>query len=214
MAAAAPGTVVAVGSDAQESSRTNVASILTTMYNNVKENAAASLGQARPWSEVFERSSFAKFHGSTEAMGRLRKNFAYFKVNYGIVGIATTALVMFFNPWSVVVLAGLALVWFYAYLIRSGPFVFNGREISDREKFLGLSVASLVVVFFLTSVGAVLFYALGLSALVVGLHGVYKVPDDLFLDDVPETQATGLLSFFTGATTGPPLRPPSVVTAV
>lgn len=45
MAAAAPGTVVAVGSDAQESSRTNVASILTTMYNNVKENAAASLGQ-------------------------------------------------------------------------------------------------------------------------------------------------------------------------
>lgn len=29
-----------------------------------------------------------------QATGRLRKNVAYFKVNYGIVGVGTTALVM------------------------------------------------------------------------------------------------------------------------
>lgn len=33
------------------------------------------------------------------------------------------------------------------------------------------------------SVGSVLFYALGLSLLLVGLHGVFHVPDDLFLDE-------------------------------
>lgn len=47
---------------------------------------------------------------------------------------------------------------------------------SDREKFLGLSGLSLVVVFFLTSVGATLFYALGLSMLVIGAHAALRVP--------------------------------------
>ncbi len=39
---------------------------------------------------------------------------------------------------------------------------------SDREKFLALSGFSLVVIFFLTSVGSTLFYALGLSMLLIG----------------------------------------------
>lgn len=145
-----------------------------------------------------------------QALGRLRKNFAYFRVNYGIVGVGTTALVMLLHPWSIVVLAMLASVWFYAYLVRSTPLSFNGRELTEREKFLSLSIASLVVVFLLTSVGTVLFYALGLSALVIGLHGALHVPDDLFLDEVPDTQAPGLLSMFTGGANPalPPLRPP------
>jgi hypothetical protein len=59
----------------------------------------------------------------------MRKNVAYFKVNYGIVGVGTTALVMFLNPWSLIVLAFLALVWAYAYIVRSTPFVIGGREL-------------------------------------------------------------------------------------
>ena len=106
----------------------------------------------------------------------MRKNVAYFKVNYGIVGVGTTALVMFLNPWSLIVLAFLALVWGYAYIIRTGPLVLGGRELSDREKFLALSGGSLVVIFLLTSVGSTLFYALGLSALLVGLHAAMRVP--------------------------------------
>jgi hypothetical protein len=59
----------------------------------------------------------------------MRKNVAYFKVNYGIVGLGTTALVMFLNPWSLIVLAFLALVWAYAYIVRTSPFVIGGREL-------------------------------------------------------------------------------------
>lgn len=33
------------------------------------------------------------------------------------------------------------------------------------------------------SVGSVIFYALGLSFLLVGLHGMFHVPDDLFVDE-------------------------------
>lgn len=121
---------------------------------------------------------------------------------------------------------------------------------------MALSGTSLVVIFFLTSVGATLFYALGLSMLLIGAHAAMRVPgaqrgwgpsgwggscclaelrtlhclcwpgsgafllacccshrlppsphdhhpptraaDDLFLDDVPETQQGGFLSLLTG----------------
>ncbi|KAL4424481.1 hypothetical protein ABPG77_006790 [Micractinium sp. CCAP 211/92] len=140
-----------------------------------------------------------------EATGRLRKNVAYFKVNYGIVAVGTTALVMFMNPWSLIVLAVLALVWGYSYIVRTTPFVVGGRELRgaaggrrDREKFLALSGFSLVVMFFLTSVGSTLFNALGLSMLHRGAHAAVRVPDDLFLDKAPEQQGGGSLSLLTG----------------
>lgn len=164
----------------------------------LKENAAASFREAKPWSEVLDRTAFAKPSGMAEATGRMRKNVAYFKVNYGIVGLGTTALVMFLNPWSLIVLAFLALVWAYSYIVRSTPFVIGGRELSDREKFMSLSGFSLVVIFFLTSVGSTLFYALGLSMLLISAHAAFHVPDDLFLDEVPEQSSGGFLSLLTG----------------
>lgn len=69
---------------------------------------------------------------------------------------------------------------------------------SDREKFMSLSAFSLVVIFFLTSVGSTLFYALGLSLLLISAHAALHVPDDLFLDEVPEQQSGGFLSLLTG----------------
>ncbi|PSC70728.1 prenylated rab acceptor family [Micractinium conductrix] len=164
----------------------------------LKENAAQSFKEAKPWAEVFDRTAFGKPSGMAEATGRLRKNVSYFKVNYGIVGVSTTALVMFMNPWSLIVLAVLALLWGYAYIVRTSPIVLGGRKLSDREKFLALSGTSLVVVFFLTSVGATMFYALGLSMLLIGAHAALRVPDDLFLDEAPEQQSGGFLSLLTG----------------
>ncbi|KAL4419501.1 hypothetical protein ABPG77_002287 [Micractinium sp. CCAP 211/92] len=174
------------------------ANIVMGFASKLKDNAAQSFKEAKPWAEVFDRTAFAKPAGMAEATGRLRKNVAYFKVNYGIVAVGTTALVMFMNPWSLIVLAVLALVWGYSYIVRTTPFVVGGRELSDREKFLALSGFSLVVIFFLTSVGSTLFYALGLSMLLIGAHAALRVPDDLFLDEAPEQQGGGFLSLLTG----------------
>ena len=40
---------------------------------------------------------------------------------------------------------------------------------------------------FFHSIGTVLFYALGISLVAVGIHGAMRVPDDLFLDE-PEVR--------------------------
>lgn len=55
-----------------------------------------------------------------QATTRVRKNLSYFRTNYAILAVGTTALVMFLNPWSLIVLALLALVWFWAYIIKVG----------------------------------------------------------------------------------------------
>ena len=89
----------------------------------------------------------------------------------------------------------------FVHSLLTAPFAsllsFSSR-CSDREKFLALSGTSLVVIFFLTNVGATLFYALGLSMLLIGAHAALRVPDDLFLDDVPDAQQGGFLSLLTG----------------
>lgn len=187
------------------------ANIIMGALGRLRENAANSFKEAKPWAEVFDRSNFGKFANAAEASGRLRKNLSYFRVNYMIATVATTSLVLFLNPWSLIVLAGLMLVWSYFYIIKSGPLVLGGRELSDREKFMGLSGISLITIFFLTNVGAVIFYALGLSFLLVAIHGVFYTPDDLFLDE-PQANNGGFLSLLTGA--GGPPTAPSPATAV
>lgn len=50
------------------------------------------------------------------------------------------------------------------------------------------------------SVGATIFYALGLSMIMIGAHATLRVPDDttLFADEVPSDNGSlaGLLSMF------------------
>lgn len=173
------------------------ASMVMAALGRVKENAANTFKEAKPWGELFDKNNFGKPSNVAEASGRLRKNVSYFRVNYAIVTVGTCALVLLMNPWSVIVLAFLALLWAYFYVLKSGPVVIGGRELSEREKLMGLSAVSLIVIFFLTNVGSVIFYALGLSFLLVGLHGVLHVPDDLFLDEPQHTNG-GFLSLLTG----------------
>lgn len=157
--------------------------------------------QAKPMNEVFDVSAFAKPVNFNDVMSRVKNNVGYFKTNYAMLAVGTTALVMLMNPWSLLVLAVLALVWFYMYIIKTSALVLGGREFSEREKFWLLSGSSLFVIFFLTSVGATIFYSLGLSMLMIGAHAGLRIPDDttLFSEEVPSSDGgslTGLLSMF------------------
>lgn len=55
------------------------------------------------------------------------------------------------------------------------------------------------VVIFLTSVGSVLISALMIGLVIVGAHGAFRVPEDLFLDEQESASGVGLLSFLGGA---------------
>ncbi|KAJ6871475.1 PRA1 family protein B4-like [Populus alba x Populus x berolinensis] len=83
------------------------------------------------------------------------------------------------------------------YLTVISPLVLFGRTFSDRET-LGILIVLSVFVVFLTNVGSVIISALLIGVGIVCAHGAFRVPEDLFLDDVQENASTGFLSSFLG----------------
>ncbi|WVZ54903.1 hypothetical protein U9M48_005641 [Paspalum notatum var. saurae] len=145
-----------------------------------------------------DRSALSRPESLSEATALLRKNLAYFLVNYA----AVVALTLAAHPGSLAALLALLATWCLLYALRPADaptLAAFGRTFSDREVLGGLVAASAFVVF-LTSVGSLIFSALALGAAVVCAHGACRVPEDLFLDE-PD-QANPLLSFAAAVTGG------------
>jgi len=105
------------------------------------------------------------------------------------------------NPAALAVVALLGACWAWLFGVRTSALVVNGRTFSEREVLVGAAAASAVVVFFLTSVGTVLFTALGISVAAIAAHGATRVPDELFTDEIEASGggAGGLLGLLTGS---------------
>ncbi|XP_010257015.1 PREDICTED: PRA1 family protein B1-like [Nelumbo nucifera] len=166
---------------------------------HITDSVRQGFSQRRPWSELIDRSTFSRPNSLAEATSRLRKNSSYFRINYVILLAGVLALSLLSHPFSLIVLLCLLAAWLFLYLFRPSdpPLVLFGRTFNDRETLGGLVVLTVIVVF-LTSVGSLLISALMLGLAIVCVHGSFKVPDDLFLDE-QETPATGFLSFIGGA---------------
>lgn len=164
--------------------------------NNLSESLRNGLSQRRPWTELADRSAFSKPESFSDATLRVRKNYSYFRVNYYAIVSVILAVSLLTNPFSLILLIGLLASWTFLYLFRptDRPLVILGRTFSDFETLAILSALTIFVVF-LTSVGSVLISALMLGVAVVCLHGAFRVPEDLFLDEQEPSQTTGFLSF-------------------
>ncbi|KAH0449348.1 hypothetical protein IEQ34_023148 [Dendrobium chrysotoxum] len=175
--------------------------------SRLQESVRRSLSDRRPWSELVDLSAFSRPESLSEANSRVRKNFAYFRVNYLALIAAVLVLSLITHPASLVILLGLLASWCFLYFFRPSdpPLVLFGRSFSDRETLLGLTGITIFVVF-LTSVGSLIISAFMIGVALVAAHGAFRVPDDLFLDDqMPGGAATGFLSFLGGgASTGGP----------
>ena len=77
----------------------------------------------------------------------------------------------------------LASAWGYLFIVRTEPLLIGGRTLSDREKLLGMSGLSLLVIFFLSNVASVVIYGLGVGVTLVTLHGAFRAPDVTFLEE-------------------------------
>ncbi|KAG2252094.1 hypothetical protein Bca52824_082230 [Brassica carinata] len=172
-----------------------------TFFSRLSTSIRDGLSQRRPWAELVDRSSMARPESLTDALSRIRKNLAYFKVNYVAVVSLVLAFSLFSHPLSLLVLVGLLAGWMLLYLFRPSdqPLVVFGRTFSDRETLLALVLSTIVVVF-ITSVGSLLTSALMIGVAIVCVHGAFVVPDDLFMDDQEPANA-GLLSFLGGSAT-------------
>ncbi|XP_072996552.1 PRA1 family protein B1-like [Typha latifolia] len=177
--------------------------------SSLSDSIRRSLSDRRPWPELLDRSAFSRPESLADATSRLRKNLAYFRVNYVAFLAVALAVSLLAHPVSLLVLLTLLAAWCFLYLLRpsESSLVLFGRAFSDRETLGGLVLVSLLVVF-LTSVGSLIISALTVGAVIVCAHGAFRMPEDLFLDE-PEAAGgatAGLLSFLGGAGTTGALR--------
>lgn len=91
----------------------------------------------------------------------------------------------------------LLVAWFFLYFSRNGPLVVFNRTLDDRIVICGLGVVS-VVGLVATHVGVNVLVALIVGVVVVGLHGSFRVIEDLYVD-----QESGLLSVVGGTQAAP-----------
>uniref|UniRef100_A0A1D1XGJ9 PRA1 family protein n=1 Tax=Anthurium amnicola TaxID=1678845 RepID=A0A1D1XGJ9_9ARAE len=169
--------------------------------SRLSDSVRRSLANRRPWYELVDRSSFSRPDSLSDAASRVRKNLSYFRINYIAFLAAALALSLLSHPFSLLVLLALLAAWSFLYLFRPAdpPLVILGRRFSDRET-LGALVVLTVFVVFLTSVGSLLISALLVGFAMVCVHGAFRMPEDLFLDDQePGGAASGFLSFIGGA---------------
>ncbi|KAJ3703144.1 hypothetical protein LUZ61_006849 [Rhynchospora tenuis] len=175
---------------------------LRLFLSRFSDSIQRSLSDRRPWSELIDRTAFSRPESLSDATSRLRKNLSYFRVNYAAIIALCLGTSLLAHPISLAVLLALLAAWCFLYLFRPSdpPLVLFGRTFSDRETLLGLVVVSILVACF-TSVGSLIISALLIGSAFVCLHGAFRMPEDLFLDEVDSVTggaAGGLLSFLGG----------------
>ncbi|KFK25105.1 hypothetical protein AALP_AA8G066700 [Arabis alpina] len=173
-----------------------VLSSLRLLASRVLASIRHASADARPWTELVDRSAFSRPPSLSEAASRVRKNFTYFRANYTTLVAILLAASLITHPFTLFLLASLAASWLFLYVFRQAdqPLVIAGRTFSDLET-LGMLCLSTIIVMFMTSVGSLLMSTLALGTMAVAIHGAFRAPEDLFLEE-QEAIGSGLFAFF------------------
>ncbi|GAA0141178.1 membrane traffic protein [Lithospermum erythrorhizon] len=172
---------------------------LRIFITRLTDSLRHAFSRRRPWPEVIDRAAFTRPTSLSDATTRLRKNISYFKVNYFITIASVLAFSLISHPFSLFTLLLLIAAWLLLYLFRPSdqPLIILNRTFSDRET-LGVLILSTICVVFLTNVGSVLMSSVLIGVGIVCVHGAFRDPEDLFMDD-QDLAGAGLFSLLGGA---------------
>lgn len=169
---------------------------LRSILTRLSTYARHALSNRRPWTELMDRTAFSRPFSISHASSRVRKNLAYFRVNYLIVLATMLAYFLLSHPFSILTLIALTAAWLFLYVLRPSdqPLVISGRTYSDAQVILGLSLASLIMILVSNVISLLLTAVMAGVGIVCG-HGAFRDPEDLFLDD---QEASSFLSIISG----------------
>ncbi|XP_028768928.1 PRA1 family protein B2-like [Neltuma alba] len=187
---------------------------LETFLTNLSRHVHRAWACRRPWTELTDRTGITKPESLAEAASRIRKNLYYFRINYLLILALVFAVSLLSHPLSLLLLIAVIGAWLFLYILRppDQQLVIFGRRFTDCEALIGLSLVTVVVILG-TSVVSLLLSAFALGMALVCVHGAFRSPEDLFLDE-QDTWPTGLFPFVrnNGPTSslGIPVGPPAV----
>ncbi|PSR96906.1 PRA1 family protein [Actinidia chinensis var. chinensis] len=150
--------------------------------SRAKERLKSGFGTRRGWKEMFNLHSIGFPRTFSDAIGRVRTNLAYFRVNYAVVVLLILFLGLLWHPISLIVFVVMMAAWLFLYFLRDEPMVVFGRTIDDRVVLILLSILTIVFLL-LTHATANVLIALLIGAVIVLIHGASRKTDDLSTDE-------------------------------
>ena len=90
-----------------------VLDIAKSTFAKAKDVSTNLVARSKPWSEFADRKSFTKPESFSNAVGRVRKNVAYFGVNYLLLMLIVLVLFLIAKPSSIIWLLVLSSMWLY-----------------------------------------------------------------------------------------------------
>lgn len=154
----------------------------------------AAWGNQRKWAEFgrgFSRPDVSR--GWKPVLDqRLQLNFRFYKANYIFIALICFAFTLLRN-WTLL-FAVLVVFSLYAYLfhVRRGPFVINGKLITERHQKLGWRIGAAIILF----LAGALWPALKIGsfvAVVILAHSTFRTPTRL-----AESGSSKLHGYFDG----------------
>ncbi|KAF8414330.1 hypothetical protein HHK36_002331 [Tetracentron sinense] len=155
------------------------------------QNISAFISCRRPWPEFIAAGVFDRPESLSYAGDRLRKNANYFRLNYAIIVLTFTLLSLVGNPLCMLLISAIFALWLILYFFREDPLFVRGHHLSDRVILVGLIAVSAVLVWF-TGVVQNMIIGVGTGLVISAVHGVFRNPDGLFLDE-NEAVSRGLI---------------------
>jgi len=118
----------------------------------------------RAWSEFFELNRFKK-PDKNNLNERVITNIFYYQANYTLIFGIITFFAILTNPSLLFSVLIIAAAWFYTLYIRKDPFIFNGLAIADQQLYIGLGVASILVLLFTAGLQIFFIFFVGVGVI-------------------------------------------------
>ncbi|KAJ6802282.1 putative PRA1 family protein F3 [Iris pallida] len=146
--------------------------------SRAKERGQSALATCRPWRELVHLGAFSLPPSLGEAYLRIRKNAAYYAMNYAIVVLLVVFLSLLWHAVSLMVFLATMCLWLFFYFLRDNdPLVLFGRVVGDGVVLGALSVVTLALLLF-TGATLNILVSLLVGILVIVAHAALRRTDD------------------------------------
>lgn len=136
----------------------------------------------RPWSEFLSTTNFKTIANVTRLSNRVVRNLAYFASNYLCVFIGLVIYCLLTSPLILIALIG---VFYLCYKIKQNTFpeiALFGKKLNTNQQCMAVNIASIPVLY-LCGAGSMIFWVIGASFFVIGLHAAFYNIDAIVTED-------------------------------